>query len=163
MYIEALAKVGVDMVVIGDPSCSMVSRKHFWEFVGKPLQKLIAESSVPVLLHICGNSTHLIEPMVRTGAAALSLDDVDMPAIVPRVPKAVPIAGNIPTVEVLSRGTVEDVRRKVAELCEDMRDIPTFLCAPGCEVPPDTPLENLKAMIDESQKQAKMRSAGQPR
>jgi len=83
------------------------------------------------------------------------LDEVDMPVIVPRVPKEVVIAGNIPTVKVLAQGTVEDVRRAVADLCEGMRDIPTFLCMPGCEVPTEATLENLRAMIDESQKYAK--------
>jgi uroporphyrinogen-III decarboxylase len=86
------------------------------------------------------------------------LDEVDMPAIVPRVPKEVVIAGNIPTVKVLAQGTVEDVRRVVADLCEGMRDIPTFLCMPGCEVPTEATLENLRAMIDESQKYAKKQS-----
>ena len=116
VYVEALVKTGVDMIGIGDPSCSMLSRKQFWEFVGKPLQKVIAESPVPVLLHICGDASHLIELMVRMGPPGISLDEVDMPAVVPRVPKEVLIAGNIPTVKVLAQGTVEDVRRAVADL-----------------------------------------------
>jgi uroporphyrinogen decarboxylase len=146
VYIRALADAGVDMILLGDPTAGMMSRKHFWEFLGEKMKDLIVSSPIPVLLHICGDTDHLIELMVRLKPVGLSLDKVDLAAAVPRIPKDVVIIGNIDPIQVLEQGSPDEVKREVEELFGRMEGIPAFICAPGCDVSPQTPIENLAAM-----------------
>lgn len=143
-YVEA----GADAVLIGEPTGSMLSRKHAWEFMGKYVKEVIDACPVPMILHICGNTDHLIELMVRTGPDAISVDKGDLPSLVPRIPSDIIIVGNIDPIAVLEQGTPQDIKREVKDLCSRMSHVPYYLCAPGCDISPDTPLENLAAMID---------------
>ena len=45
-------------------------------------------------------------------------------------------------------GSPDTVRASVRELLEKMRPYPNFVLATGCDLAPDTPLENIAALID---------------
>ena len=44
-------------------------------------------------------------------------------------------------------GNKEDVQREVIEIMENMKEYPNFILSTGCDVPPETPIENLKAFL----------------
>jgi uroporphyrinogen-III decarboxylase len=46
-------------------------------------------------LHICGRAEHLIKHMSNSGAAVLSVDDVDMTRVFREVPADLVVAGNL--------------------------------------------------------------------
>jgi uroporphyrinogen decarboxylase len=103
----------------------------------------------PVILHICGNSTHIIEMMCATGVQGISIDFmVDLPAIVPRVPNDVVIMGNINPVGTLLNGTPEEVRRETRELMKKMAGVPNYIGMSGCDIPLPAPIENVQAMVE---------------
>ena len=45
-------------------------------------------------------------------------------------------------------GTPEDVRRETRALLESMRAVPNFVLSTGCDLPQETPVENIRAFMD---------------
>jgi uroporphyrinogen decarboxylase len=126
-----------------------LSKKAYAKFAGCYTKKLVDRVTLPVSLHICGNSSHIIEEMCATGVRAISVDSpVDIPSIVHRVPPNILIIGNISPVGTLRTGTPEDVAKETRELLEQMRNVPNYVMATGCDSAFDTPFENIEAMID---------------
>jgi uroporphyrinogen decarboxylase len=45
-------------------------------------------------------------------------------------------------------GTPEDVRREVERLRKEMEPYPNFILSTGCDLPQETPRENIQAFMD---------------
>lgn len=146
---EAFINAGATSLFLGDPTAGLLSKKAYAEFAGSYTKKFVERMKVPVSLHICGNSSHIIEEMCSTGIRAISVDaPVDLPSIVPRVPLHVLIIGNLSPVGAIRTGTPEDVRKATKELMDKMKDVPNYVVATGCDCPLDTPIENIMALIE---------------
>ncbi|GAB4340751.1 MAG: uroporphyrinogen decarboxylase family protein [Candidatus Abyssubacteria bacterium] len=140
---------GADVIYLGDPTSGLLSRKHYERFAAPYIRRVVAEVDVPVVLHICGKTTHIIEPMCATGVQGISLDTlVDLPSIVSRVPSDIAIIGNLDPVGPLLNGTPEETALATRGLLESMRDVPNYMFSAGCELALETPLENIRAMIE---------------
>jgi uroporphyrinogen decarboxylase len=89
--------------------------------------------------------------MAGSGVAALSLDSaefgVDLVRVAQMLPDHVAAMGNISPTRVLKDGSPDDVREAVAGLLRKMAPYPNFILSTGCDVPPQTPLENLAAFM----------------
>lgn len=148
-YARALQDAGADMICILDPTCVMLSPDAYDTFCGPPVENAIRQVASPIIIHICGNTTHLIEAMCRTGAQGLSIGNlVDAPGIAPRVPGETVIFGNVSPIGTMLNGTPEDVRRETTELLDSMRGYDNFVPATGCDLPAGTPLANIGAFVD---------------
>jgi uroporphyrinogen decarboxylase len=148
-YAQALVAAGADIIAILEPTAVMLSPEAFWEFSGQFVKRIIEEIPVIPMLHICGNTTHLIPSMVRTNAQAISLDSlVDLPAIAQGIPESVFLGGNIDPVRVMLQGTPEQVRQETSRLLEHMAPYPNFILSTGCDLPPETPLKNIEAFME---------------
>jgi MtaA/CmuA family methyltransferase len=147
----ALAQVeaGADIIGLGDAAASLISPVTYEKLV-LPLEKQIVdavhEAGALVRLHICGNTNHLLPYMAQTGADMI---DLDYPVVLAdarsQLGSEPVILGNFHPVEILLQGTPDSVWSACAEchrLCGDRH-----IVAPGCEVPPGTPRENLEAMF----------------
>ena len=58
------------------------------------------------------------------------------------------LIGNIDPVRVMVNGSPEDVKVAVRELCTDMQPYPNFILSTGCDLPLETPLENITAFME---------------
>ena len=99
-------------------------------------------------LHICGNTTNVLPLMLETGTDIIDLDwMVDLKrARALAEGKNVVYSGNYDPVAVLLQGTPDSVRASV-HACRAA--VPTnYISSAGCEVPRDTPPENLLAAAD---------------
>lgn len=148
-YARALTEAGADMICILDPTSVMLSPDSFREFCAPSLRNVVRHVAAPVVLHICGNTSHLVEPMCDTRIQGLSLDSlVPMPDIASRVPSNIAIIGNLdPTQEIL-RGTPADVKATTTEMLKSMRGYDNFIPSTGCDLPAATPMENICAFVD---------------
>ena len=147
---QAAGQYGADGLFIADPvgSSTMVSPKVYRELVLPTLQRCIAQVRTPVILHVCGNTEPILDMMAETGAKILSLDQcMDLAKARQRLAGRCGLAGNVDPVNVLMRGTVDDVKRETLN-CLRSGGKQGYILMAGCAVPPGTPLENLKAMID---------------
>jgi len=156
-FSRASLEAGAHLVQAGDSLASpdMVSpatyRKWAW-----PAERRFFEAINPIaeghgaatLLHICGNTTPVLELMADTGAHVLELDHkVSLKTAKERVGNRVCLMGNLDPVELLWRGSPEAVKLAARQAIADAASGGGFILGSGCEVPPSAPIENLKAMI----------------
>ncbi|HOP55115.1 MAG TPA: uroporphyrinogen decarboxylase family protein [bacterium] len=147
-YAEALLDAGADVIVVLEPSAVMLSPKQFEEFSGRYFSSLVRELKSPLILHICGDTTHLLEKMSETGAIGLSLDSlVDLKEASRIVPDSIALIGNLDPVRVFLQSTPEEVAIATRNLLEKMRGVKKFILSSGCDLPVDTPLENIEAFM----------------
>ena len=150
-YATALFESGADLLAILEPTAVMLSPAQFKEFSGSYISNIVGHVNGMTVLHICGDTSHLVEAMSQTGVDGLSLDGmVDFPTIAPRVKKGVTLIGNLDPVRVLRNLTPDQVRQATREFLEKTRHLPNLIVSSGCDLPQDTPIANIRAMIEES-------------
>ncbi len=146
-FAGAQIKAGADMIGVGDAAASLISPDMYVEHVlpwEKKLVEGIHDAGAAVKLHICGNIARNIQHMVKTGADVI---DVDWMVSLEDARKAVGedtvLCGNFDPAGVLLQGTPQTVA-EAARKCLALGG-KRFILMPGCEVPPGTPPENLRA------------------
>jgi len=148
-YAKALQAAGANMICVLDPTAMMLSPNSYWEFAGKSVQNLVRHLDTRTILHICGNTEHLTESMCRTGVHALSLDSlVDLPKVAKDVADDVVLIGNVEPVSTMLQGDRPKVRRDTIALMEKMREHDNFIVSTGCDLPPETPIENILEFVE---------------
>jgi uroporphyrinogen decarboxylase len=148
-YARALMDAGADLICILEPTAMFLSPTAFRTFSGAYVSRLIDALETMTLLHICGDTAHLVDAMCETGADGLSLDaPMDFPATAERMPGEVVLVGNVDPVEVMAQGTPASVRASVEGLLSRMAPYPNFMLSTGCDLPPETPLANIQAFMD---------------
>lgn len=148
-FAKAQVAAGVDLIGIGDAAASLVGPEIYNEFIW-PYEKRMIDGvhamGCPVRLHICGNMRPNLEAMGRLGAQIV---DLDYPSPVDEARAAMGpdqiLLGNIEPVGILRNGTVPRVRE--ATLACRRAAGQRYIIGPGCEIPRDTPEENVRAMI----------------
>lgn len=94
---------------------------------------------------------HLVEKMSESGVDALSLDSpemgVDLPTVAKRIPQDVIVMGNISPTDVLLNGQPSDVEKEVLQLLKSMDSYSNFVLSSGCDLPQETPIENIHAFM----------------
>jgi MtaA/CmuA family methyltransferase len=149
-YGEALAQHGVDGLIIADPvgSSTMVSPPLYRSMVLPELQRFIKGLKMPTILHVCGDTEPILDMMAETGANILSLDQcMDLGKAKQHLAGRCGIAGNVDPINALLLGTVDDVKRETLK-CLTQGGKKGYILMAGGAVPPGTPTENLKAMIE---------------
>jgi uroporphyrinogen decarboxylase len=153
-FIRLMAQTGCDMISNGDsPAGPDLIPPELYKKYAFPYEKRVVdvahEAGLPYTLHICGNTELILNEMIETGADALELDyKTDIHKIAAVFQNRVTLIGNIDPSGVLALGTPEQVTRKTRELVKIMVKSNRFILNAGCAIPPSTPEENLRAMID---------------
>ena len=150
LFAKAQIKEGADWIGIGDAAASLVSPQFYKEVVLPAEKTLINEirgAGAKVKLHICGNTTALLELMAESGADIIDIDHlVDLKTAVEKIKGKALVCGNFDPVSVLLEGDPETVKTHVREcLSIGGQDI---IISAGCEVPKNTPIENLMAVSE---------------
>lgn len=148
-YEKALKDTGADLLVIADPasSPSLISPRTYHRLVLPCMKRLVAGLCMPVILHVCGDTSLILPLLVETGASVISLDQcMDMEKARELVGDRCALGGNLDPVGLLLMGTAEQVAAE-AERCLRLGGKKNFVLMPGCGIPPGAPLENLAAMI----------------
>ena len=152
---EKLLTTGIDALYIGDPSASasLISPQHFERFCLPAYQKFcqhFRDTDIPIYIHICGNSNPILEMMADTGAQVIEpldpLGGVSVADAKRRVGDRVALMGGLNTLT-LAHGTPQEVRAEAIQKCREGGPH-GYILAAGDMVPPETPLENLQAMIE---------------
>ena len=91
----------------------------------------------------------MLKSLLSVGAAAYHFGNaVDLTEILEKVPKDVIIMGNIDPVGVLKFGTPQSIRDNVLSLMEKCSKYSNFIVSSGCDIPPNTPWENIEAFFN---------------
>lgn len=148
-YSQALVDAGADIICILEPTATFISPRAYRKFSAPYTRRIIEKLHAMPVLHICGDTKHLIKAMAETGAQGLSLDTaVDFVDAIQKVPEDVVLIGNIDPVRVMTNGSPDNVQEAVHTLLDQMAPYPNFILSTGCDLPPETPLDNITAFME---------------
>ncbi|MCC6444604.1 MAG: uroporphyrinogen decarboxylase family protein [Armatimonadetes bacterium] len=149
-FAKAQVEAGADMIGIGDAAASLVGPAFYHEHV-YPFEKRIVdaihEMGSLARLHICGNADHLMDDIARLGVDMIDIDCLtDLSLARRKLGPEMPILGNIDPVSCLLRSIPAVIK---AALADSHRIVGNrYIVGPGCEVPPGSPYENVRAMAE---------------
>ena len=107
------------------------------------------EYGAKTLLHICGDSTKVLDLYAKTGADVIEVDHkVDLETAKRVIGDRACVIGNVDPVTVLLQGTPERVRAAADECLAAAAGGGSYILGSGCIVPRITPLENVRAMVE---------------
>lgn len=154
-YVRQLIAAGAEIICILEPSAVMLGPDQFERFSSqfvKHLNDSCKYTGVATVYHTCGNTMHLIDKMVEADVDAISLDSpdigVDLPETARRVPDDVMVMGNINPTGTMLKGAPHEVQQEVYALLETMKHYPNYILSTGCDLPQETPLENIRAFME---------------
>jgi [methyl-Co(III) methanol-specific corrinoid protein]:coenzyme M methyltransferase len=145
-FAKAQLKAGADVIVIADHATGdLVSPKTYQDFLLPVHQEINQRIGGPTILHICGNCADRLRLFVAAGFDAYHFEwQIDTKMAVQIVNREMSLVGNISNKEVLFGGTPKDVYQQARYSIEAGVDI----LAPECAVPLQTPIENLRAIVE---------------
>jgi|UniRef100_A0A7C3Z0B9 uroporphyrinogen decarboxylase len=147
---------GLPLIVDPSASGSLISPRIFKEYALPYERKLIDflhRYDFDCILHICGDTTPILDLLPETNADLISLDKVPINLARERLGKRMRIIGNFPPTDLLLFHP-DEIRVKVQEMVRIGKRVEKgYVAATGCEVPIKTPKENLMAFV-ESAKEA---------
>lgn len=147
----ALAQIeaGCDVIGIGDAICSQISAEYYRDDImplHQNLVEFIQSKGAQVKLHICGNITHLLPYIKFVAPDILDIDwMVDMNNAFNVLGPDIIRCGNLDPVSVILKSSPRHISKLTQELIQKEKGR-KFILSAGCEIPPDTPHENLRAM-----------------
>ena len=148
-YVRAMKETGISGVVMAEPAAGLISNDDCLQYCTPYVKQIIDEvqdDSFKVILHNCGNTGHCTDAMVRSGAWALHFGNrADMVEALKACPPDLPVLGNIDPVGVFQQASPEQVYTAVSALLEKTAPYDNFILSSGCDVPPHTPVDNIKA------------------
>lgn len=148
-YLKAMKKTGINGVILAEPAAGLVSNDDCLQYSSTYVRKIVEavqDDSFSIVLHNCGNTGHCTKAMLSSGASALHFGNkADMVEALETCPSDLPVMGNIDPVGVMRQASPEKVYASVSELLEKTSGYDNFILSTGCDVPPRTPFENIKA------------------
>ena len=149
LFAKAQVDAGADIIGIGDAATSLIGPALYERFVlpyQKKMIQAVHDAGAKVKLHICGNINPVMHLIAQNGADMVDMDFmVDMDRAADILPRDCCICGNFNPVEIMYAGTPEMVKEATRKCMALSRKNHNFV-APGCEIPKETPVENVLAL-----------------
>jgi len=149
IYARECLRRGADIVVFADSVSSpdMISPDAFRSLIKPGMTRIPKALGGKSVLHICGAADPIIADMAECGFDGLSLEEgiKDLKTAVHTAHESgVAVIGSVSTSSTLFRGSPEDVKKEAFTCMGSGVDV----LAPGCGLAPETPLKNLKALVE---------------
>ena len=141
---------GCDVIAVVDPMTSQIGPDQFTEFVTPhvaPVFDSIHSRGALSSFFVCGHAQQNVEVMCQSGPHNICVDEnipLDFVRDICRE-RGVSFGGNLQLTTVLLLGTPIDAERNAAD-CLAVGENTGFTLAPGCDIPFDTPPENLEVV-----------------
>jgi [methyl-Co(III) methanol-specific corrinoid protein]:coenzyme M methyltransferase len=141
---KAYRDAGADFITIHDMGGSpgFIGPAKYEQFVYPAEKHLIEQLSKPSVLSVCGNVSKSLKLLSQTGASAISVDQTVDLAATRLALKDTLLFGNIDPVQTLWQGDEAQVHETVSRAKEAGVDA----IWPGCDLVPQTPIQNITAM-----------------
>ncbi len=154
-YIRMLISAGAELICILEPTAVMLGPDQFEKYsvsYVKHINKSFKYSGISIIYHTCGNTMHLVDKMVLSGVDGISLDSKEAGVLLKdaaeKVDGRVAVIGNINPSATMLYGKPDQVKEEVNELLYEMEPYPNFILSTGCDLPQETPYENIRAFMD---------------
>ncbi|MBI9050414.1 MAG: thioredoxin family protein [Anaerolineaceae bacterium] len=138
---------GMDVIAVVDPMVSQISPRHFQRMMKEPFLDLftyIRSLGVHSAFFVCGDASKNLQGMCETAPDAIAIDEnINMQYAQSILqPFDIVLQGNIPLTTCMLLGTQEDNMQYVLDLLDNL-DHHNLILSPGCDMPYDTPPENV--------------------
>ncbi|WGI16876.1 methylcobamide:CoM methyltransferase MtaA [Methanonatronarchaeum sp. AMET-Sl] len=145
-YANALIDAGADILSVCDPVASpeLLSPNMFKDKLGATLEEFANQTSSVNVLHICGDSTAIIDQMAATGFDAISIEEKVNVQEAKDMANGTAIVGTVSTANTMLRGKPDEVKAEAKENLDAGIDV----LAPSCGIAPGTPLEAIQALVE---------------
>lgn len=145
-----LIDAGCDIIALVDPMTSQIDPLSFETYVSPyvlPVFDFIREKGKLSSFFVCGHAQQNIEAMCNCKPDNISIDENIPLDYVKEIAlkKGISFGGNMKLTVVLLMGTEGDAREEALN-CLDLGGKKGFILAPGCDLPMETPPENIKAV-----------------
>jgi len=157
-YGKALLDAGADAIAYGHATASstVISKEHYEIFAlpyEKRLVKALQEHGGKVVTHICGNIAPIIDLVTENGSDIIDFDHMcDLEELLTHNQKI--YRGNIDPA-LLALGTEEQIEKAVKNLLLSVKGENRLILGSGCEIGLNTPIENLKMLVEAGRKYGK--------
>jgi len=151
---RALAKAGAHFTSLGDSLAGpdVTSPRMFNRFARPYEERLVkdlAADGIFVVIHICGDTSRILDSLSEYAPCGFELDyKTDAAKAKHTVGARHVLFGNIDPSGVLARGSPQEVRAATRQLMSIWKPGGLFVLNAGCAIPPTTPPENIHALID---------------
>lgn len=151
-YLSLFLEAGAELVCLAEPSSSgdMISSRMFEKIALPYIQNTFnGVHAKAKMLHICGNTTKILDYIPQTGAELFSMDyKVDLKLAREKLGGKVAFAGQIDPVSVMLNGNTNDVEQAALDCIRGAGLDGGYVLMPGCDLPPKTKIENVAAMVN---------------
>ena len=163
-YALALQAAGAHGTCIGEFGTDVISPVMYRQYALPRMTRFFqaaGSKAFKVAVHQCGNTVAVLKDMASSGADFLELDAVtDMKQAKAATRGKTAVLGMVDPANVMHLGSRELVREKTRLAIEVMGPGGGFIVGPGCALAPETPTENVAAMIDSARVHGRYRSDG---
>jgi uroporphyrinogen decarboxylase len=155
-YALALKEQGAHGTATGGAGVDFIGPRlyrQFEHFYERQVIQAVNSPDFPVALHICGDSTLILQDMVDTGAPVLELDyKTDMRKAKEVLRGKSTFLGPINPALIWGAKSPEEVEDAAREAIAVLGPGGEFILGPGCALGADTPADNIHALIEAAKK-----------
>ena len=151
-YCRAFRDAGANGVVMAEPLAGLLSPGLAAEFSHPYVKKIIDAVQADdfcVIYHNCGNNVPLMQKEIfALGAMGYHFGDaIDLMTVLPNAPADALVMGNVSPSAQICGGTPESVAAVTGKLLNDCGQYPNYVISSGCDIPPQSPWENIDAFF----------------
>jgi MtaA/CmuA family methyltransferase len=156
-YAFALIESGARSTSIGEPVAGpdVMSPRHYRKYAQPQEKRMVDDLKAQGIIlhnHICGNTIPIINEFIATGAQVLEIDHkTDKQKAKDAGRGKTCFLGPINT-SVMATGTPQEVEGACREAIAILAPDSGFILGPGCALPPETPAENIHALVEAAKK-----------
>lgn len=149
---QAEAVGGVEGILVLDDLCGFFSEEDYLEFAQPRLKRIFDHFSVPVkMFHNdnFGNGMLTFPHLAELGVNVFNFSHLaELPTTRKKLGEQVAILGNLPPLDLLTRGTPAQIRSATQAALERFHPDRGYMLSVGGGASPGMPTENLHAMLD---------------
>ncbi len=151
-YSEMLLDAGCDVIAVVDPMTSQIDPLSFETYVTPFVSQIfefVRKKDKLSSFFVCGHAQQNIEAMCDCRPDNISIDENIPLEYVKEIAlsKKISFGGNLKLTVVLLMGDTDDCKHD-ALTCLDLGGNTGFILAPGCDLPMQTPVENIQAVSE---------------
>ena len=151
-YSEMLLDAGCDVIAVVDPMTSQIDPLSFETYVTPFVTRIfdfIRKKEKLSSFFVCGHAQQNIEAMCDCRPDNISIDENIPLEFVKEIAlsKKISFGGNLKLTVVLLMGDADDCKQDALS-CLDLGGNLGFILAPGCDLPMQTPVENIRAISE---------------
>jgi len=151
-YTQAFRMANAAGVIMAEPASGLLSPKGLSRFSSKFINQISLQTSpsnFSIVYHNCGAKNVHLDMILEAGLEIYHFSTpMDILEALSKVDENIILSGNLDPTNIFLTGTPELVREKTNEMMQLTMDYPNYVISSGCDIPPQTPIENLDAFFE---------------